>query len=112
MTPTIVLTEAPRLVAGSAVVRLAGAIVQVGGGGRPGSTGCRGDLASRLHVDGDSPRRRGWAGRRVALEEEGTTSGAGADRNLFFGGASAAERRPNGILAAGDPRRGGTGSVA
>ena len=35
-----------------------------------------------------------------------------ADRNLFFGGASAVERRADGSLAAaGDPRRGGQGLV-
>jgi gamma-glutamyltranspeptidase/glutathione hydrolase len=33
-------------------------------------------------------------------------------RNLFFGGVSAVERRPDGSLAAaGDPRRGGSGVV-
>jgi hypothetical protein len=33
-------------------------------------------------------------------------------RNLFFGGAAAVEVRPGGELAAaGDPRRGGAGSV-
>ena len=34
------------------------------------------------------------------------------DRNLFFGGVSAVEVRPDGALAAaGDPRRGGHGMV-
>ena len=61
-----------------------------------------------VHVEG------GWAEVvAAALAEEGFDVRAWADRNLFFGGVSAVERRPNGLLgAAGDPRRGGHGVVA
>ena len=46
------------------------------------------------------------------LAEEGFDVRSWADRNLFFGGVSAVERRPDGSLgAAGDPRRGGHGVV-
>jgi gamma-glutamyltranspeptidase/glutathione hydrolase len=68
----------------------------------------------RLHVDGGTAHvEGGWAEDvALALEEEGYDVRRWADRNLFFGGASAVERRPNGILgAAGDPRRGGHGVV-
>ena len=118
MTPTIVLDEegAPRLVAGSAgSVRLAGAIVQVVeavvGQGLPVAEAIS---RPRLHVDGGTAHvEGGWAEDvALALEEEGYDVRRWADRNLFFGGASAVERRPNGILgAAGDPRRGGHGVV-
>jgi hypothetical protein len=48
----------------------------------------------------------------TALEEDGFIVRRWADRNLFFGGVSAVERRPDGVLgAAGDPRRGGHGIV-
>ncbi len=118
MTPTIVLDEegAPRLVVGSAgSVRLAGAIVQVVeavvGRGLPVAEAIS---RPRLHVDGETAHvEGGWAEDvALALEEEGYDVRRWTDRNLFFGGASAVERRPNGILgAAGDPRRGGHGVV-
>jgi gamma-glutamyltranspeptidase len=65
-------------------------------------------------VDGETAHvEGGWAaGVALALEEAGYDVRRWADRNLFFGGASAVERRPNGVLgAAGDPRRGGHGVV-
>ena len=119
MTPTLVLDDdgRPRLVAGSAgSVRLAGAIVQVVAGvvghGLPVDEAI---ARPRLHVDGETVHSRA-AGPRSSRRRSPTrasTCGAWADRNLFFGGVSAVERRPSGQLgAAGDPRRGGHGVVA
>ena len=118
MTPTLVLGEEgePRLVAGSAgSVRLAGAILQVVeavvGHGLPVAEAIS---RPRLHVDdGTVHVEGGWADDvAAALAEDGFDVRRWADRNLFFGGVSAVERRPGGILgAAGDPRRGGHGVV-
>jgi gamma-glutamyltranspeptidase/glutathione hydrolase len=118
MTPTLVLDEAgaPRLVAGSAgSVRLAGAIVQVVAGvvgqGLPVDEAI---ARPRLHVAGETVHvEGGWPDAAVAgLAEEGHDIRSWAGRNLFFGGVSAVERRPNGALgAAGDPRRGGHGVI-
>ena len=68
----------------------------------------------RLHVDGDLVHvEGGWAdGAAEALVDEGYDVIRWGDRNLFFGGASAVERRSAATLgAAGDPRRGGYGVV-
>jgi gamma-glutamyltranspeptidase/glutathione hydrolase len=118
MTPTLVLDDdgRPRLVAGSAgSVRLAGAILQVVAGvvghGLPVDEAI---ARPRLHVDDETVHvEGGWAEVVAAgLADEGFDVRAWADRNLFFGGVSAVERRPNGLLgAAGDPRRGGHGVV-
>ena len=118
MTPTLVLGEEgePRLVAGSAgSVRLAGAILQVVeavvGHGLPVAEAIS---RPRLHVDDATVHvEGGWADDvAAALAEDGFDVRRWADRNLFFGGVSAVERRPGGILgAAGDPRRGGHGVV-
>ena len=116
MTPTLGLDEegVPRLVAGSAgSVRLAGAILQV----VEGVVGQRLAVADaiarpRLHVDGETAHvEGGWsAAVPPALEEAGFDVRRWSDRNLFFGGVSAVERRPDGgLAAAGDPRRGGFG---
>ena len=109
MAPTLVLADDdPRLVIGSAgSVRLAGAILQVVAGVvrqgltveeaiRHGSTSTARPSTSRAAGPTASPRRS----RTTA-----STRSSGRAR-LFFGGASAVERRPGGILgAAGDPRR-------
>ena len=118
MTPTLAVDDdgAPRLVAGSAgSVRLAGAILQVVDGvvgrGLPVSEAIG---RPRLHVDGGTVHvEGGWpVAVAVALAEDGYEVCAWADRNLFFGGVSAVERRPDGTFgAAGDPRRGGHGVV-
>ena len=118
MTPTVVLGDEgeARLVAGSAgSVRLAGAILQVVeavvGHGLPVAEAIS---RPRLHVDGATVHvEGGWSDDVLAaLAEEGFEVRRWADRNLFFGGVSAVERRPDGILgAAGDPRRGGHGVV-
>ncbi len=118
MTPTLVIDDegVPRLVAGSAgSVRLAGAIVQVVeavvGHGLPVAEAI---ARPRLHVDGNTAHvEGGWAdAAALALEEDGFDVRRWSGRNLFFGGVSAVERRPDGALgAAGDPRRGGHGVV-
>jgi gamma-glutamyltranspeptidase/glutathione hydrolase len=118
MTPTVVLGDEgePRLVAGSAgSVRLAGAILQVVeavvGQGLPVAEAIS---RPRLHVDGETAHiEGGWADDVApALQEAGFDVRRWADRNLFFGGVSAVERRADGVLgAAGDPRRGGHGVV-
>jgi gamma-glutamyltranspeptidase/glutathione hydrolase len=118
MTPTLVLDGdgQTRLVAGSAgSVRLAGAILQVVANVVAHELGVAEAIARpRLHVDGVVCHvEGGWADAVVdALEEDGFDVRAWADRNLFFGGVSAVERRPSGSFgAAGDPRRGGHGEV-
>ena len=116
MTPTLVLDEegVPRLVAGSAgSVRLAGAILQVVEGVVGQGLAVADAIARpRLHVDGETAHvEGGWIDDVPAvLEEEGFDVRSWSDRNLFFGGVAAVERRPDGALgAAGDPRRGGYG---
>jgi gamma-glutamyltranspeptidase/glutathione hydrolase len=117
MTPTLVLHEGqPRLVVGSAgSVRLAGAILQVVAAvARQGMPVQAAIARPRLHVDGSVVHvEGGWAeGVALALADDGYEIVEWADRNLFFGGTSAVERRPDASLgAAGDPRRGGHGVV-
>ena len=111
MTPTLVLEDGrPRLALGSAgSVRLAGAIAQVADAVLRGLPVAEAIERPRLHVDGDVLHLEG------GLEGEapaGWNVVRWAGRNLYFGGASAVERRPGGTLAAaGDPRRGGHGIV-
>ncbi|MCZ7588383.1 MAG: gamma-glutamyltransferase [Gaiella sp.] len=116
MTPTLVLDEdgGPRLAAGSAgSVRLAGAIVQVVEGVVAQELAVAEAIARpRLHVDGDTAHvEGGWSDdAAAALANAGFEVRRWSDRNLFFGGVSAVERRRDGGLgAAGDPRRGGHG---
>ena len=67
------------------------------------STSRTGSCRSRV-----AGRRR----RREQLQQAGQRVNPWAGRNLYFGGVSAVERRPDGQLAAaGDPRRGGHGVV-
>ena len=113
MAPTLVLVDGePRLVVGSAgSVRLAGAILQVVAGVvRQGLPVEDAIARPRLHVDGSTVHVEGGWPKDVAgtLADDGFEPVVWAASNLFFGGASAVERRPNGTLgAAGDPRRGG-----
>jgi len=117
MTPTLVLDQGrPRLVLGSAgSVRLAGAIAQVTWrvlGDEPVADAI---AAPRVHAEQTTAHvEGGWPEKEVSkLEAPGVWDVVrwGA-RNLFFGGVSAVERRPDGTLAAaGDPRRGGHGVV-
>jgi gamma-glutamyltranspeptidase/glutathione hydrolase len=118
MTPTLLRSGGhPRLVLGSAgSVRLAGAIAQVAWrvlGGAPVEEAV---AAPRLHVDGRTLHLEGgWDADDdgcAELSRLGWDVVRWSDRNLFFGGASAVERRADGTLAAaGDPRRGGQGMV-
>ena len=115
MAPSIVLAGSrPRLVLGSAgSARLRGAILQV-----TANVVARGlDVASAV----DAPRVHAESGvvhcedGAVAdeLEAAGRAVVRWKERNLYFGGVSAVEVRPDGTAAAaGDPRRGGAGIVA
>jgi gamma-glutamyltranspeptidase / glutathione hydrolase len=117
MAPTVALDEAgPRLVVGSAgSARLRGAIMQIVVNVLAHGGGVEEAIARpRVHVDGEHVHCEGGldAGELDRLEALGYELVRWGDRNLFFGGASAVEVRPDGELqAAGDPRRGGHGIV-
>jgi gamma-glutamyltranspeptidase/glutathione hydrolase len=119
MAPSIVFADGrPRLVLGSAgSVRLRGAIMQtvvnVIGHGLPVE-----EAVNRARVHLDEPIVQCEGGKDVdrealdRLDQLGYELVRWRDRNLFFGGVSAVEVRPDGTLAAaGDPRRGGHGVV-
>jgi gamma-glutamyltranspeptidase / glutathione hydrolase len=111
MTPTLVLEDGrPRLALGSAgSVRLAGAIAQVADAVLRGTPVAEAIDRPRLHVDGDVLHLEGGL---MEVAPEGWKPVRWTGRNLYFGGVSAVERRPDGTLAAaGDPRRGGHGIV-
>jgi gamma-glutamyltranspeptidase/glutathione hydrolase len=111
MTPTLVLEDGrPRVALGSAgSVRLAGAIAQVADSILRGMPVAEAIDRPRLHVDGDVLHLEGGL---MDVAPDGWRSVRWTGRNLFFGGVSAVERRPDGTLAAaGDPRRGGHGIV-
>jgi gamma-glutamyltranspeptidase/glutathione hydrolase len=117
MAPTLVLDgDEPRLVVGSAgSVRLSGAILQTIH--HVVSRGLFVDRAidhPRLHIeDGIVQVEGGWPPDAAeSLRDAGERVNEWAARNLYFGGVSAVERRLDGRLAAaGDPRRGGHGTV-
>jgi gamma-glutamyltranspeptidase / glutathione hydrolase len=115
MTPTLVLANGrPRLVLGSAgSVRLAGAIAQVTWHVLRGSAVAEAIDAPRIHVEGPLLHLEGGFAEDVTLQlSDAWDVVRWSGRNLFFGGVSAVERRPDGTLAAaGDPRRGGHGVV-
>jgi len=115
MTPTMLLSgNEPRLVLGSAgSVRLAGAIAQVAWRVLSGEPVDEAIEAPRIHVDGARLHvEGGWPEEMVGALPESWEVVRWGDRNLFFGGVSAVERRTGGSLAAaGDPRRGGVGLV-
>ena len=111
MTPTLVLENGrPRLALGSAgSVRLAGAIAQVADAVLRGTPVDEAIDRPRIHVDGDVLHLEGGL---MDVAPEGWKAVRWTGRNLYFGGVSAVERRPDGTLAAaGDPRRGGHGIV-
>lgn len=116
MSPTVALAgDRPRLVLGSAgSVRLAAAIVQTVRRVLAGEPVREAIEAPRLYPDGGTVHLEGgWSDEDAALlAAEGWEVVRWAGRNLFFGGVSAVEQRPDGALAAaGDPRRGGAGLV-
>jgi gamma-glutamyltranspeptidase / glutathione hydrolase len=117
MTPTLVLEQGrPRLVLGSAgSVRLAGAIAQVAAAVLTGASVSDAITRPRLHVVGERELHLegGWPDDAVATLPAGAWDAIRwPGLNLYFGGASAVELRPDGTLdAAGDPRRGGHGIV-
>jgi gamma-glutamyltranspeptidase / glutathione hydrolase len=118
MSPTLVLDRngAPRLVLGSAgSVRLAGAILQtmyhVVAGGLDVDAAIE---HPRVHIEnGVVQLEGGWPHDALEqLQQSGYHVNPWASQNLYFGGVSAVEQRPDGTLsAAGDPRRGGHGVV-
>jgi len=117
MTPTLVLEDGrPRLVLGSAgSVRLAGAIAQVAAAVLDGASVSEAIERPRIHVVGerDLHLEGGFSHEETATLPEGAWNVIPwQSLNLYFGGASAVELRPDGTLdAAGDSRRGGHGIV-
>jgi gamma-glutamyltranspeptidase/glutathione hydrolase len=69
--------------------------------------------APRLHTDGTVLHLEGgWDESALTGLDPAWEQVRWSGRNLFFGGVSAVERRPDGsFAAAGDPRRGGLGLV-
>jgi gamma-glutamyltranspeptidase/glutathione hydrolase len=118
MSPSVVLAAdgAPRLVVGSAgSVRLRGAIMQIVANVLEHGMGVRDAIElPRVHVDEPHVHCEGGfdAQELDALAASGYDVVRWRRRNLFFGGAAAVEVRDGGELAAaGDPRRGGAGTV-
>ena len=115
MAPTMLLADgAPRLVLGSAgSVRLSGAIAQVAAAVGRGTPVAEAIDAPRIHVEGQTLHvEGGWPEESTAGLSDHWQVVRWAGRNLFFGGVSAVELRPDGTLAAaGDPRRDGHGIV-
>jgi gamma-glutamyltranspeptidase/glutathione hydrolase len=117
MAPSIALDqERPRLVVGSAgSIRLRGAIMQIVVNvvhhGLPVEEAI---AVPRIHVDNGEVHCEGGSDQAELdrLERLGYELIRWRRQNLYFGGASAVERREDGSLAAaGDPRRGGHGIV-
>jgi gamma-glutamyltranspeptidase / glutathione hydrolase len=117
MAPSLALQEGrPRLVVGSAgSIRLRGAIMQIVVNvvhhGLPVEAAIE---APRIHFEDGQVHCEGGADAAELdrLEERGYHLVRWRRRNLYFGGAAAVERLPDGSLAAaGDPRRGGHGIV-
>lgn len=117
MAPSILLEGGrPRLVVGSAgSIRLRAAILQIVV--RVVDDGFSVEEAidaPRVHLEDDVLQLEGGiaAGAAAGLREAGYSVKRWADRNLYFGGASAVALRADGTLeAAGDQRRGGAGIV-
>ena len=119
MAPTVVLDAAgaPRLVVGSAgSARLRGAIMQIVVNVLGHGMGVEEAIAApRIHVDEPYVHCEGGHDpvELDRLHALGYEVVRWRRRNLFFGGAAAVERLPDGSeAAAGDPRRGGAGALA
>ena len=114
MAPTILLGDAgPRLVLGSAGSnRIRSAILQVVLGvidhGRDVQQAID---APRIHVEDDIVYAEPGVD-TSALEAQERTIVRFSERNLFFGGAQAVERRGGALSGGGDPRRGGAVAFA
>jgi gamma-glutamyltranspeptidase / glutathione hydrolase len=115
MTPTLVLDgDRPELVIGSAgSVRLAGAIAQVTWRILRGQHVRDAIDAPRLHVERTTLHLEGgWPDDEVATLPATWDVNRWEGINLFFGGVQAVHATADGALeAAGDPRRGGAGTV-
>jgi gamma-glutamyltranspeptidase / glutathione hydrolase len=115
MTPTLVLDgNRPELVLGSAgSVRLAGAIAQVTWRILRGQHVRDAIDAPRLHVERTTLHLEGgWPDDEVATLPTNWDVNRWEGLNLFFGGVQAVHASADGALeAAGDPRRGGAGTV-
>ena len=115
MTPTLVLdADRPELVIGSAgSVRLAGAIAQVTWRILRGLHVREAIDAPRLHVERTTLHLEGgWPDKEVATLPATWDVNRWEGLNLFFGGVQAVHASADGALeAAGDPRRGGAGTV-
>jgi gamma-glutamyltranspeptidase / glutathione hydrolase len=117
MAPSVVLLDGrPRLVVGSAGShRLRGAILQIVVNAVGHDLSVKEAIeAPRVHLGEDNVHCEGGTDRAVLdeLQARGYDVVRWRRRNLYFGGAAAVERRPDGTLsAAGDPRRGGRGIV-
>jgi gamma-glutamyltranspeptidase / glutathione hydrolase len=114
MAPSLVLRGGrPRLALGSAgSARLRGAILQVVANVVGRGLGVEEAVeAPRVHAEAGVVHCEDPAA-ADALEDEGRAVVRWRERNLYFGGVSAVEVRPDGSLAAaGDPRRGGASAV-
>src|SRR5207244_6384004 len=117
MSPSVVLQKGrPRLVVGSAgSLRLRGAILQIVVNVVGHGLGVEEAIVRpRVHLEGDHLHCEGGndPAEIKRLAAWGYDLIRWRRRNLFFGGASGVEFRPDGTLAAaGDPRRGGHGIV-
>jgi len=115
MTPTVVLDgDRPELVIGSAgSVRLAGAIAQVTWRIIQGRHVREAIDAPRLHVERTTLHLEGgWPDEEAATLPATWDVNRWEGLNLFFGGVQAVHASADGALeAAGDPRRGGAGTV-
>ena len=116
MAPSVVVSGGrPRLVVGSAgSIRLRAAIMQiVVNVVQHGMSVEDAVRAPRVHLDGDRLHLEGGfdPGAADRLEEAGFDVVRWDERNLYFGGAAGVALSPEGLEAAGDPRRGGAGIV-
>ena len=114
MAPTIVLGDAgPRLVLGSAGSnRIRSAILQVVLGVIDHGRDVQDAIdAPRIHVEDDIVYAEPGVD-TSALEAQERTIVRFSERNLFFGGAQAVERRGGALSGGGDPRRGGAVAFA